>query len=229
MSWIMDTQGLDMFHWKAQPAAVKPTIDWLTAWGKFRFNLGDRPLPILFIWGPFGTGKSELSKAIARFMHLNLGVKTVEMVYWPEWVSDQLNGNHLKPDWQAHLLILDDLDKGQRPIPKSMDTWLLGKIVGILKPRAEIHKRPTIITTNRGPNELEKYFSTNSLGESNEETRHAAQHIVSALQRHTFAEIYMKSLPVSDKITERNSYLRQMALTQDLSQFSFPFLEEIKW
>jgi hypothetical protein len=235
-TWLNNqNMTLQNFLWDAQPKVTEWVVKYIRAWADWQYQGRnkqlEKPAPFLFLWGPFETGKTELvARGLARYFVLNLCLPTVEYIYWPEYVKDQLNGKNIKPNWSAKLLVLDDFD-GHRPIPESMSTWLVGDMLGILKPRAEVSKLPTLIITNRRLEQLEKFFSTSAAGHFNEDTKHTARQLMTALTRHTFASVEFQVIPPKYKKPENtpdyNQWLRQQALEKnDMAALGFLYPRE---
>ena len=210
--------GLNDFYWTAQPAHVRGSIiNWLDAWFRRLFLREERPPTILSLWGPNGTGKTLVAKGIAKFHILNLACASLEFLPWAAFVDDQLNGQQMHPNWSAHLLIIDDMDS-RRPVPESKSTWLLDKLSGRLKYRAEVLHYPTIITRNRGV--IRKFLSTTVTGQTDDNVEQSAETLTSALERHTFTAIEFR------KANESIAKLRELAKGQDMWELGFHFLEQ---
>jgi hypothetical protein len=206
--WLRTPFTLQHYLWSVQPGKAQGIANYIRAWADWLYtDHGDaypeKPATILFLTGPFKTGKTEIvARGLARYFVLNLRMPSVQYVYWPAYVKDQLNGKHLEINWDAKLLILDDFD-GHRVIPQSMSTWLLEDMLAIIKPRVEYYKRPTIIITNRslkGEDNLEKFFATPTVGQPNTDTKHVAEQVMSAITRNTFGQIIFN--PLSSQLSE---------------------------
>ena len=230
--WLSDEPfGLPDFCWSVQPHDVLlHTVNWLQAWYKYRFLDAPRPKTLLFINGPNRLGKTRvLARGIARFHALNLCTWPVEFLSWGEYVDDQLNnGEKIIPNWQAKLLVLDDFD-GQRPIPASLSTWLVDKLIARLKARSERMFLPTILTSNRNPGDMFKFLSTSKKGESDDDTKQSARTLLAMMGEHLFANITLKEVakPAGMDVQTFYTHLRQRARDEnDMAQLGFTFLEE---
>lgn len=230
--WLQEAIGLDKFLWAVQPAAAEKITEYIGAWTNYIYwDNTLKPAPFLFLWGPFNLGKTEVAKSLVRYFILNLKLPSAEFVYWPAYIKDRLNGNHLEINWDAKMCILDDFD-GARPIPESMSTWMLQDMLAILKPRGELLRLPTILITNRRPGELEKFFATSAAGKESDDTKHSARQLMSAISRSTFGSVEFKN-PSRDfarkpevSSADHNDMLRRLAAVQDMREFEFYYPEK---
>lgn len=225
--WLSEIDDLRHYYWLAQPHVPPMLSTWLRNW----INPNSSTSTMLFLWGPNGTGKSIVAKALAKYHMLNLGCPTLECVPWSAFVDDQLNGSKMEINWEAKLLVLDGLDE-RRAMGNTLSTWLLDKLVGRLKYRAEYLKAPTVTTSNRNPLLLENWLATSPQGSSNTDTKQAARTLVSAFERHCHTAIKFKDLSMNisqsnmDK-PDRNRHLLKLGReTNDMKKLGFEFLEE---
>ena len=229
--WLSPIDDLSLFYWAVQPHVPQGLSLWLRAWYR---NCVEDYIPdstMLFLWGQNGTGKSVVAKGIAKYHLLNLGCPTLECIPWSAYVDDQLNGAEMEVNWKARLLIVDGLDE-RKPVGNKLSTWLLDKLVGQLKYRAEFLRFPTIITANRNPLLLGDWMAESSTGESSQDTRQAARTIISAFERHCFSSIKFHDLPrniSNSDLTkpERNKRLLSLGKEKnDLKALGFLIAEE---
>lgn len=205
--WLKEPMTLRHFLWSSQSkenSVINPASQRISGWLKALFEykyLGkQRPSPALAIYGEPGSGKTQvLARGIARFAMMNLGIPSVQYVYWPQYVKHVLERESANGDainWKAKLLILDDLDR-VRMVPKSLSTWMLEELIAELKPRFEIGYLPTIITSNYflGSDQAKKIMSETSTGMSSEATGYAYDVLSKALSRSIHANVEIKTVP----------------------------------
>jgi hypothetical protein len=208
-SWLEEI-SLNRYDFEQQPHAVKVIQDWFFSWIHRLFFNGPRPLGnILGIWGGNGLGKTTLARAIARYHLLNIAAFPLELIMVPVWVSDQFNGAKLHPNWDAPLLILDDLD-GLQYVPKSMDTWLLDRMGGYIKYRSTTLYYPTIVTSNRDPADLSKFLMATSTGKSNPHTIQSAVTMSEAITRSLIPLPLFATNRQRPKDVSRRAFLAEM-------------------
>lgn len=127
----------------------------------------------LYLYGPYGSGKTHIAVAVARQLLEDHDIHPA-MIRWAEYcsaVQDSWDGRKRltfhalipKP-----LLIIDDLDK-RAPTP-----WALGQLYELVDGRM-IRHRPTIITSNRDLKGLRDYWAKNP------ECRDVAEAIISRI------------------------------------------------
>lgn len=190
---IFDEVGLDRFNWQLQPGLEKTVTKWLVQVCHRLFFGGERSANILAIWGDNGLGKTMLATSIAKYHMLNLACRKFEFIPWNAYIQDKLDngGEAIKPDWfGSELILIDDFD-GRTPIPKSLDTWLVDQLTGIIKTRSSVKYFPTILTSNRDPYEIEAFFSYSSMGQFNEQTLQAARTLQDAIRRQLWGVIHL--------------------------------------
>lgn len=225
--WLSEIDDLRRYYWLAQPHVPPMLSLWLRSW----INPGSDSLTMLFLWGQNGTGKSIVAKALAKYHMLNLACPTLECVPWSAFVDDQLNGSKMEINWEAKLLVLDGLDE-RRAMGNTLSTWLLDKLIGRLKYRAEYLKAPTIITSNRNPLLLEDWLATSPQGNSSADTKQASRTLISAFERHCHTAIKFKDLPFNIANSnlskpDRNKHLVKLAKeTNDMKKLGFEILED---
>jgi len=229
-NWL-DGPGLPEFYWATQSVYIRSTIiQWLDAWYRRLFLKEERPPTILSLWGANGSGKSSVARGIARFHLFNLSCASFELIPWAAFVDDQLNGQVMHPNWEAHLLLLDDLDS-RRPVPESKSTWLLDKLSGRLKYRAEILHYPTILTSNRNPINMTEFLTTSATGQTDAHVEQSATTLISALERHLFATLEFKfSHELRAKCNSDREFYRRLRESAEkhnnMRELGFHFLEE---
>jgi hypothetical protein len=219
LPWFWPDKGLHNYLWKLQPAAMTVIASYLKDWADWRYNNKPKPKPFLQIYGGTRLGKTEyLARGIVRYF--NLKFSSAEYVYWPEYIVDQLNGGQMKINWKAQLLVLDDLDHGNRPVPKSMDTWLVERIATFLKPRGSMaYCSPTLIVTNREPKELGIYLATNSGGISSENTLAAAEQVMSIIKRYRHSLVHIEPIDKKYYQLSEERWTKAAVQTNDLAPF----------
>ena len=231
--WLSDTEDLRLYYWLMQPHVPPVLTRWLRSW----FNPKNDVPTMLFLWGQNGTGKSIVAKALAKYHMLNLACPTLECVPWSAYIDDQLRSAFVDKDkimemnWDADLLVLDGLDE-RKAMGNTLSTWLLDKLIGRLKYRAEHLKVPTIITSNRNPLLLDDWLSTSSQGNFNTDTKQASRTLISAFERHCYATVKFRDLPkgiATSNLSKPESNRRLLALgkeTNDMKELGFLILED---
>lgn len=196
---LPDSRRLDNYWWASQdsnPSTMTIVATWLKRW--YDYQNGEehaRPKPVLHLFGDNNTGKSHLAIGIARFMALNYFslstsgvVCDIKRVRWVNHCKNLLSGLQNDINEDVNVLIIDDIDSF-RPVPKSMSTYAIEETLNVLKGRIEDAVLPTLITGNWTPAKLETFFSTNSMGESNNSTEQAAKTLWSVIERNTFWQL----------------------------------------
>ena len=169
-------KGLDRFYWPFQINAAGKNTDHAYAAIKAYLEAIKPRMhqPVLHLWGEAGTGKTHLATSLAAYLMLNewtIGTgpddqfESFAYVDWPYFIQTQLDDEQpLAVNWEAQVLILDDLDR-ERPIPRSGDTFRLSICYRYLKVRLTQTMRPTIILTRSSLKDLETFLATNAKGE----------------------------------------------------------------
>jgi len=118
----------------------------------------------LYIYGPFGTGKSFILGALANEL-ANLQIRTV-VVYIPEFlremkqsIQDQTLNEKIDFVKRANVLMLDDFGA------ESMSTWARDEVLGTILQYRMAEKLPTFFTSNFNCDELEHHLTYTQRGE----------------------------------------------------------------
>ncbi|MBA4543423.1 primosomal protein DnaI [Thermoactinomyces daqus] len=130
-----------------------------------RFESGVFPKHGLYLYGPYGVGKSHIAGAMANYL-TGLGVDSF-MVYVPDFVQSVYDSirkqkiNELVDSVkQAKVLILDDIGA------ENLNPWMRDEIIGAILQYRMGEELPTIYTSNLTLNELENHLAfTNKGGE----------------------------------------------------------------
>lgn len=117
----------------------------------------------LYIYGPFGTGKSHIAGAIMNQL-ATFGVDSF-MVYVPDFVQSVYNSirsnkvSELTDSVKnVRLLILDDIGS------ENLNPWMRDEIIGAILQHRMAEELPTVYTSNMTLDELEKHFAFTSKG-----------------------------------------------------------------
>lgn len=151
---------------------------------------------LLFIYGPYGVGKSHLAAAALRQIILNhVSGEFPWWGYFCDWVE---HCSLVQESWNsddgptegklwglmrgASILVIDDIDK------RKPSEWALGKLFEVIQHRY-YHEKPTIITANHSIQELQKLW-----GESEaEHVRDAGGAILSRVMEQLWRQIGIKA------------------------------------
>lgn len=127
-----------------------------------RFASG-RPEKGLYLYGPFGVGKSRIAGAMAQYL-VRFGVDSL-MVYVPDFireVKDSIREGMVQQKLyalkKATVLILDDIGA------ESMTPWTRDEILGAILQYRMMEKLPTVMTSNLDLNELEDHLAHSEKG-----------------------------------------------------------------
>ena len=128
---------------------------------------GELPERGLYIYGPFGTGKSYILGAVANEL-ANLRIRTV-VVYLPEFlremkqsIKDQTLNEKIDFVKKAQVLMLDDFGA------ESMSAWARDEVIGTILQYRMSEKLPTFITSNFNFDELQHHLTYTQRGEKEE-------------------------------------------------------------
>ncbi|MFS0574890.1 primosomal protein DnaI [Sporosarcina sp. 179-K 3D1 HS] len=125
---------------------------------------GNLPERGLYIYGPFGTGKSYVLGALANEL-ANRQIRTV-VVYLPEFlreikqsIQDQTLNEKIDFVKKAKVLMLDDFGA------ESMSAWARDEVLGTILQYRMAEKLPTFFTSNLNYDELEHHLTYTQRGE----------------------------------------------------------------
>lgn len=128
---------------------------------------GELPERGLYIYGPFGTGKSFILGALANEL-ANLRIRTV-VVYIPEFlremkqsIQDQTLNEKIEFVKRANVLMLDDFGA------ESMSAWARDEVIGTILQYRMAEKLPTFFTSNFNFDELQHHLTYTQRGEKEE-------------------------------------------------------------
>ncbi|MGG0670115.1 primosomal protein DnaI [Lederbergia citrisecunda] len=128
---------------------------------------GELPERGLYIYGPFGTGKSFILGALANEL-ANLRILTV-VVYIPEFlremkqsIQDQTLNEKIDFVKRANVLMLDDFGA------ESMSAWARDEVIGTILQYRMAEKLPTFFTSNFNFDELQHHLTYTQRGEKEE-------------------------------------------------------------
>ena len=125
---------------------------------------GELPSRGLYIYGPFGTGKSFIAGALANEL-AERKIRTV-VVYVPEFLREiknaiQEQNLHEKVEYvkKADVLIMDDFGA------EAMTAWTRDEILGAILQHRMSEQLPTFFTSNLNLKELEHHLTYTQRGE----------------------------------------------------------------
>ena len=125
---------------------------------------GELPQRGLYIYGPFGIGKSFIFGALANEL-ANRGIKTI-VVYVPEFlreikqsIQDQTLNEKIDFVKKAQVLILDDFGA------ESMSAWTRDEVLGTILQHRMAEQLPTFFTSNLSYEELENHLTYTQRGD----------------------------------------------------------------
>lgn len=153
-------QNIDIFYDDSRVAAVRAAKDFLNELDES----GKLPERGLYIYGPFGIGKSYILGALANELAIRL-IPTVA-VYVPEFlremkqsIQDQSFNEKIDFVKQAQVLMLDDIGA------ETMSSWTRDEVLGTILQYRMAEQLPTFFTSNFSYKELEHHLTYSQRGE----------------------------------------------------------------
>ncbi|WP_342505411.1 primosomal protein DnaI [Sporosarcina sp. FSL K6-2383] len=153
-------QNIDMFFDDSRVRIVRVAKDFLNAFDE----TGKLPEKGMYIYGPFGIGKSFILGALANEL-ANRRIRTVA-VYVPEFVremkqsiQDQSLNEKIEFVKKAQVLMLDDIGA------EAMSAWTRDEVIGTILQFRMAEKLPTFFTSNFSYEELEHHLTYSQRGE----------------------------------------------------------------
>lgn len=153
-------QNIDMFFDDSRVSAVRAAKDFLNAFDE----TGKLPERGMYIYGPFGIGKSFVLGALANEL-ANRRIRTVA-VYVPEFlremkqsIQDQTLNEKIDFVKNAQVLMLDDIGA------ETMSAWTRDEVLGTILQFRMAEKLPTFFTSNLSYAELEDHLTYTQRGE----------------------------------------------------------------
>ncbi|MFD1426042.1 primosomal protein DnaI [Kroppenstedtia sanguinis] len=117
----------------------------------------------LYLYGPFGVGKSRIAGAMAQYL-VRYNIDSL-MVYVPDFireVKDSIRDGTVQQKLdalkKATVLILDDIGA------ENMTPWIRDEILGAILQYRMMEKLPTVMTSNLDLNELEEHLTYSEKG-----------------------------------------------------------------
>lgn len=159
---VMEAQlmDIDMFFDDSRVAVIRAAKDFLNELDE----TGKLPERGLYIYGPFGIGKSFILGALANEL-ARRRVKTVA-VYVPEFlremkqsIQDQTLNEKIEFVKNAQVLILDDFGA------ETMSTWTRDEVLGTILQFRMAEQLPTFFTSNFSYDELEHHLTYSQRGD----------------------------------------------------------------
>lgn len=154
---------VDLEHDNSRLIAFKAATQFL---GEVSKN-GKLPEKGLYIYGPFGTGKSFILGALANEL-ANLRIRTV-VVYLPEFlremkqsIQDQTLNEKIEFVKTSQVLMLDDFGA------ESMSAWARDEVIGTILQYRMAEKLPTFFSSNFNYDELQHHLTYTQRGEQEE-------------------------------------------------------------
>ena len=232
-------EGLHRFYWpRLLDAAGTRQNHALQAILTYLHRIGSKmKQPVLHLWGQSGTGKTHLGLGLAAYIIQNHWTaeeeeeeeefETFAYVDWPVYMRSQLEDKPIAVNWEAKLLVLDDLD-AERPIPRSGDPFRLNHLYTALKPRLEQARRPTIILTRHSIQELEPFLATNVRGEiANAEARDWAAHLTLLISARTLVRGCTYGSDIRRETLANPQYLEQVLAPLIAGQNIYQFFSTV--
>ena len=153
-------QNIDMFFDDSRVRIVRVAKDFLNTFDE----TGKLPDKGMYIYGPFGIGKSFILGALANEL-ANRRIRTVA-VYVPEFlremkqsIQDQTLNEKIEFVKKAQVLMLDDIGA------ETMSTWTRDEVLGTILQFRMAEKLPTFFTSNFSYEELEHHLTYSQRGE----------------------------------------------------------------
>lgn len=153
-------QNIDMFFDDSRVRIVRIAKDFLNTFDE----TGKLPEKGMYIYGPFGIGKSFILGALANEL-ANRRIRTVA-VYVPEFlremkqsIQDQTLNEKIEFVKKAQVLMLDDIGA------ETMSAWTRDEVLGTILQYRMAEKLPTFFTSNFSYEELENHLTYSQRGE----------------------------------------------------------------
>lgn len=153
-------QNIDMFFDDSRVRIVRVAKDFLNVFDE----TGKLPDKGMYIYGPFGIGKSFILGALANEL-ANRRIRTVA-VYVPEFlreikqsIQDQTLNEKIDFVKKAQVLMLDDIGA------ETMSAWTRDEVLGTILQFRMAEKLPTFFTSNFSYEELEHHLTYSQRGE----------------------------------------------------------------
>ena len=153
-------QNIDMFFDDSRVKAVRAAKDFLNVFDE----TGELPERGVYIYGPFGIGKSFILGAMANELATRR-IRTVA-VYVPEFlremkqsIQDQTLNDKIDFVKNAQVLMLDDIGA------ETMSAWTRDEVLGTILQYRMAEKLPTFFTSNFSYDELEHHLTYSQRGE----------------------------------------------------------------
>lgn len=159
---VMEAQlmDIDMFFDDSRVAVIRAAKDFLNELDE----TGKLPARGLYIYGPFGIGKSFILGALANEL-ARRRIKTVA-VYVPEFlremkqsIQDQTLNEKIEFVKNAQVLILDDFGA------ETMSAWTRDEVLGTILQFRMAEQLPTFFTSNFSYDELEHHLTYSQRGD----------------------------------------------------------------
>jgi len=153
-------QNIDMFFDDSRVGIVRVAKDFLNTFDE----TGKLPEKGMYIYGPFGIGKSFILGALANEL-ANRRIRTVA-VYVPEFlremkqsIQDQTLNEKIEFVKKAQVLMLDDIGA------ETMSAWTRDEVLGTILQYRMAEKLPTFFTSNFSYEDLEHHLTYSQRGE----------------------------------------------------------------
>ncbi len=153
-------ESIDMFYDDSRVTAVRAAKDFLNVFDE----TGALPERGLYIYGPFGIGKSFILGALANEL-ANRRIRTVA-VFVPEFlremkqsIQDQTLNDKVEFVKKAQVLMLDDIGA------ETMSSWTRDEVLGTILQYRMAERLPTFFTSNFNYSDLEHHLTYSQRGE----------------------------------------------------------------